>query len=207
MKRSTTLLAAFATLLFTVAAQAAGGEWGYSVDRDRPAVEADVPGTGGITMTNELFRTARGDSDIVMTALNTFSSATFDKPDTFTNAQYALTLTLTDMASGVTGSLVWTGQFNGVLSRSFATISNEFTGMEEQSIKLGDNIYRVVIGPYVPPPIPGASNNGSIGARVYVTEGDNGGTIDTPEPSTMILAGLGASFLGLGSLRKRRKTA
>lgn len=207
MKRSTTLLAAFATLLFTVAAQAAGGEWGYSVDRDRPAVEADVPGTGGITMTNELFRTARGDSDIVMTALNTFSSATFDKPDTFTNAQYALTLTLTDMASGVTGSLVWTGQFNGILSRSFATISNEFTGLQEQSIKLGDNIFRVVIGPYVPPPIPGASNNGSIGARVYVTEDNGGGTIDTPEPSTMILAGLGASFLGLGSLRKRRKTA
>ncbi len=209
MKRSTTLLAAFATLLFTVAAQANGVEWGYSVDRDRPAVEADVPGTGGITLTNELFRTARGDSDIVLTSLSTFSSASFEKPDTFTNAPYALTLTLTDMASGVTGSLVWTGQFSGILSRSYAQIANDFTGLAEQAITLGKNTYRVVIGPYVPPPIPGASNNGSIGARVYVTEGDNGGGggIDTPEPSTMVLAGLGLSFLGLSSLRKRRQAA
>src|SRR5262245_55755833 len=116
MKRSTTLLATVAMLAFAAAAPAAAIEWGYSVDRDRPAVEADVPGTGGVTLTNELFRPVTGDSAIVLTSMTTFSSASFDKPDAFTNAQFTLTLSLTDVASGATGTVSFTGMFNGLLS-------------------------------------------------------------------------------------------
>ena len=131
MKRSTTLVAAVATLLFAAGARADRVEWGYAVDRDRPAVEADRPATGGITLTNELFRTAAGDSNIVLTSLSTFSSAPFDNPDVFTRAPFALTLTLTDTASGATGTMTFAGAFSGVLSRAFTRIETEFTSAAE----------------------------------------------------------------------------
>jgi hypothetical protein len=218
MKRLTTLLAAAALLAFASSSPAEVISWGYSVDRDRPAIEADVPGTGGITLTNELFRTAQGESDIVLSSLSTFSSAPFDKPDKFTNANYALTLTITDVASGATGNLTFSGKFNGILSKAYAQITNEFTGQTSAELRLGSNIYTIRIGPYVPPPVPGASNTGSIGARVSVRTIDlpppipvpdpipipPPTPIDTPEPSSLVLAGLGLLGFGLNSLRKRR---
>lgn len=212
MKRSTTLLATVAILAFAAAAPAAGIEWGYSVDRDRPAVEADVPGTGGITLTNELFRKAAGNSDTVLTSLSTFSSASFEKPDTFTNAAYNLSVTLMDIASGATGSVTFSGQFNGVLSRSFAQIGNEFTGKTEYDLKLGNTLFNIRLTSYVPPPVPGASNTGSIGAFVTVREANgnpppNDPPSDVPEPSTLLLAGLGLSCLGFSSVRKWRAKA
>ena len=57
-------------------------------------------------------------------------------------------------------------------------------------------------------------NAGSLAAFVEVTAGDptgpgGGGGVtvaDVPEPSTMLLAGLGLSFLGGAAWRKRRQT-
>jgi PEP-CTERM motif len=217
MNRLTTLFATVAMVLFAAAAQADTiRTWGYTVDRDRPAVEADMPSTGGITLTNELFREAAGDSDVVLTSLSTFSSAAFETPDTFSAKPYSLTLTITDLESGQTGSLTFSGVFNGILSRAYAQIATEFTSLTEQSLKLGKNTYSVVLNSYVAPPNPGASNTGSIGARVMVFGDDVGEPpppppppppVDTPEPSSIILAGLGLSFLGFSSVRKWRRKA
>lgn len=212
MRRSTTLVAAFATLMCAAVARAEKVEWGYSVDRDRPAIEADVPGTGGITLTNELFRTAAGNSDIVLTSLSTFSSAAFDTPDVFTNSPFALTLTLTDVASGASGSMTFSGMFSGILSRAFSQIETQFTGTTEGSLTLGNNTYTVRLNTVVPPPVPGAANPGSIGARVTVTGGSGEPPpppppVDTPEPSSLVLAGLGLAGLGLRSVRKWRAKA
>ena len=54
---------------------------------------------------------------------------------------------------------------------------------------------------YTPPGPPDQSNAGSISAHVSVTTTQ---TADLPEPSTMLLSGLGLTFLGGAAWRKRR---
>jgi hypothetical protein len=223
MKRSTLLLTAAIALLVSLGHSARADQiaWTYSWQRDPVSIAADTPGTGGVSLTNEsLPKNAAGNSDIVATNLRAFSSALPDAPDKLvTGGAYTLSLTLTDSASGSSGTLTFTGKLSGTFSASNANITNVFDSPTTQSLKLGDNTYNVVIGPYSPPGPPSATNAGSIAAHVTVNGGvtnggggDNGGggnngggTVqDVPEPSTMLLAGLGLSFLGGAAWRKRR---
>jgi PEP-CTERM motif len=177
--------------------------WTYNWTPSAPAIFANSPGTGKITMTNEPLGAAVGTSDIVATNLKVFSSADPAKPDTFSNAKYTLTLTLTDTDSKASGTLAFTGEFNGTISSMNSNVTNTFTSAVTQSIVLGKNLYKVTIGQFTPPAPPGATNSGSISAttmpKALVTVTKN------PEPSTVLMAGLGLSFVGLVSWRKRRR--
>jgi hypothetical protein len=179
-------------------------DWSYNWSRSPLAVPADVPGTGGITLTDESSHNAKGSSDIVATNIRTFSSATSAAPDHFTNKAYSLFLSLTDTDSGKSANLTFSGVFNGTVSATSANITSTFTGQTTQMVKLGNNTYTVTLGPYAPPGPPTATNAGTISAHVDV----NGGSIGNnhnPEPSALILAGVGASFVGFVSWRKRQR--
>jgi hypothetical protein len=193
-------------LLFVLGtqSQAAFIEWTYEVSREpvEGAVGADSGGTGGVSLTNELEKTAVGSSDVVATNLRVFSSADPSAPDTITNGAYSLTITIKDVASGEAGSLTFTGLLNGWFSTSSANIENEFTGITSDFLVLGDNTYEVTIGPYSPPGPPSATNAGSIGAHVEVTPG--GVVSETPEPGTLALAGFGLALTGVARWRRRR---
>jgi hypothetical protein len=177
--------------------------WSYNWQPTVPAVLADSPVNGGkITLSNEPSGTAVGDSDIVATNLKSVSSADPNTPDTFTHKTFTLNLTLTDSASHQTGTLSFMAEFNGTISSQSANVTATPLGPTSRTIVLGGNSYSVSINSYVPPPPPGATNAGSIGATALVTVGQ---VNRTPEPSTMVMAGLGLSFLGLFGWQKRRK--
>jgi hypothetical protein len=221
---------AAASLLFAgTTARADLIPWTYNWTPSVSAVFSDSPGTGKITLTNEPSGTATGTTDIVATNLKVFSTADPGTPDHFTNAKYALALTLTDSQSSKSGTLTFDGEFNGTISAKSSDITNAFTNTVVQSITLGQHLYRVSIGPFTPPAPPGATNSGTISGTAFVTVsngggggsggtggatggGTGGGTGGTggsggnpsPEPSTMVMAGLGLSILGLMSWRKRR---
>jgi hypothetical protein len=190
-------------LLAGVQAQADPVGWDYSWAPSSLVVAADSGGTGGVSMTLQATTHADGPSDVIATNLRTFSSAPRTTPDSIAHGDYSLTLTLTDSASKATGTVTFTGFFSGTFSTTSSNLANEFTGDTTKTISLGGHLYTITIGPYAPPGPPSASNAGTISAHVDVGD-DHGGGGDSPEPSTMVLAGLGLSFLGAASWRKRR---
>jgi hypothetical protein len=205
LKRLITLVALSVACLALASTNARADlvSWSYNWTPSVPVVLADNFGGGGkITLSNEPSGSVTGDSDIVATNLKSVSTANPNTPDTFTNKTYSLFLTLTDSASHQSATLTFTGKFNGSISSASANVTNTALGATTQSTVLGGNSYTVTINSYVPPPPPGASNTGSIGATALVTVGE---VTKTPEPSTMVMAGLGLSFIGLVGWRKRRQ--
>jgi hypothetical protein len=182
--------------------------WTYSVSRDpnlMPGgiVASDAPGTGGVSFTQELTKSASGSSDVVLSNLRVFSSATADHPETLVSGgNWGLTLTLTDTTSGQTGNVTFTGKLGGKFSAAESNVTTSFTSAVTQFLTLGSFLYTVTVGPYSPPGPPSATNAGSIAAHVDVTPAGVG-VQQVPEPSAMVLSFLGVSFLA-ASWRKRR---
>jgi hypothetical protein len=170
--------------------------WTYSWSNSPSTIQADTPGTGSITLTNEASNNVAGDSDIVATNLQVHSTATTTTPDFFTNKPYTLTLTLTDQASGASGNLVFTGELSGTTTAGNANITNTFTGIGVQSVQLGDNLYTVSMSAFTPPGPPDQSNSGSIGAHAVVV------IHHLPEPSAILLGAIGLALAGLSWLRR-----
>jgi hypothetical protein len=212
MRRSALFASALTLVMMTgTSVRADFIPWTYSWTRSPVAVPADPGGTGGISMTNEPVNHAVNSSDIVATELRTFSVASLTKPDTFTNAAFSLTMTLTDDNSHQTTTLTFNGMFNGTLTGSSSNISLSWTGPSKQTVVLGNDTFTVNMSGFTPPGPPNASNGGGISAHVDASAGSGGGGgggggggSPAPEPSTLALSGLGLSFLGFASWRKRK---
>jgi len=194
-------LAAGVLLAVGPAARADLVPWSYNWTPSTDKVLSDT-GMSHLTMTNEKVGTATDSTDIVATNIKTVSTADPKTPDTFTAKAYTLTLTLIDEASKQSGTLAFTGEFNGTASVKSAKIANTFTGLITQVLVLGGNTYTVTIGPFTPPGPPGSSNAGSISAFAEVVVNPNTG--EEPEPSSLVLAGLGLAGLGSRFLRRKR---
>jgi hypothetical protein len=195
------------TLLAAPPARADLVSWSYNWSTTTPFVQAagdpssgvkvGAAGTGGPVL---------GNSNVVAASLSAVSGASPSSPSTVANASYSLTLTITDTASGKTGSLTFAGILNGSLSSAGSNISNTFGSTIAQSVNIGGNLYSVVLGSFVPPGPPGSPAFGAIGASVTVT-GGNGGVVggQSPEPSSLLLAGLGLAGAAGARWRARRR--
>jgi len=124
------------------------------------------------------------------------------------SANYSLSLTLTDAASGASGSLTFSGNLSGEIGEGPSDLWNTYLGPTTQSLKLGQNLYTVTMGSYVNgsmlDPVAPTGTDGTISANISVQP--IGPVSPTPEPSTLLLACLGLPPLGLARwLRRRRK--
>jgi hypothetical protein len=194
--------ACFLLLLGSATGRAELIQWSYNWSRSPVNVVADSPGTGYIALTDEGMKSAAGNSYLVATNLQAHSTAPVSDPDVFTNKKYTLTLFLQDQSSGKSGTVSFTGEFNGNLTAQSSNITNTFVGPTTQTLTLGQNQYTVTIGPYAAPGPTGAVNFGSIAARAEVTVTPViTGIFQLPEPSSSVLAFLG--IWGLLLMRRR----
>jgi hypothetical protein len=175
-------------------------DYSWSMSPGSGVLHADKPGKGKVIFDLEHPGSSADTSDISAANLSTVSKAGDAKPDRFlARGMYTLTLTLTDEASGLSGSVTFTGKINGTFTALSANLDNAFIGLRTKSLDLGNNVYLVTIGPYTPPGPPSSVNQGSIGAHVAVSEI---AVRDAPEPSTFVLSCLGAAaLLGLSARR------
>ncbi len=170
------------------------------------AITADGNPNAGVTLTNDLTKTAVGSSDVVATNLRVFISPGTPPQSFVTNGGYglALVLTMTDSNGLHTATLNFSGSLGGTFSTDNANITN--TPFATQTAGLGDWNFTVSGNPFAPPGPPDQTQAGAIGFHVAISTLSIT-TVSTPEPSTMLLSGLGMSFLGFASWRKRRAKA
>jgi len=227
MKRTMVRLsAALATLLISGAAVMADSiPWGYTAtdteifNNNNPTLSSSIvmKGSSGV---------ASGNSGIIIYNLTTTSSASDLSPDSFANVPFDLSVTLTDIKA--TGSSAGTKKtndvvkFSGLFNAENVTKSSLLPGVTSwTSAILGEVVlgaedvgwrkYTVSINSFTPSGEPGGAP-GSIQAVVTITdaEGPGGGGEDppptgTPEPASLVLAGLGLPLFVM--LRRRMKKA
>jgi hypothetical protein len=197
--RSLLYPAAVAILLSaSAAARADLVHWSYSWAH----TGSITAGSSSISFTDEALAHAVGSSDIISENLKVVSGADPTTPNHLSGG-YWLALTITDDVTHATGTVVFTGTLDGLVSSSSASVTNTFTGLTTvPTPPISGITYQVTIGPYTPPGPPSSSNFGGIAAHVDV-RGEH--ITSTPEPSTMMMAGLGLSLLGLLSWKRRCK--
>jgi hypothetical protein len=154
--------------------------------------------TAPLLFRSESAKTLPGNADVKIAEI---SSDVYDAASPYLQGTqfhalaFTLLANLTDAASGKAGTLAFPATISGnVNGGSLAVDSQEFIGSATRSVILGDNAYTVTI---TREPINYQTNEKSIHddftAHVEVTAAPPVAT--APEPSTLMLAGAGASLL------------
>jgi hypothetical protein len=189
---------ALAVCLFAGVAQAGPVNseqvWSYNWTPSALHITADGNSANNyIQVISESTGLAQGSASIGVASLPTFSTAKSSSPATFTNVPFSLNLTVTDTKTNNQNNLKFSGVFNGWLTASQAYLTWTPTSSMNQSATLSGHNYSVAL--YVTSPTtPGSLVSASITAVVTTH----------PEPSTLVLSGLGVGGLCWRAWRRRR---
>lgn len=215
MKRIRTLLGtALALLLGVAAAQAQPMSstftpvYSWSVDN---TLVTSTAGNMSLNLTPQgaAFFSADGTNFVAANVDANIPSGTPINTTEFFNSTVTLTLQLFDNSgtTPVSTSQPFTVDVGGSLTHGDGADVSNITitpvSPATATLPLNGNDYFVTFFTPVPPGAPGVIP-GSIGGRIDVKLGQGGGPVnDAPEPSTMLLAGLGMLGLGARAWRKR----
>ncbi len=126
--------------------------------------------------------------------------------DVFHSASYTVTLTVTDDQTHAVHPFEFHGLLNGSMTTSLVHLTSSFVGGDQQSFVISGRQYTVTLA-FVAQDAPAATFAGEITASVQV--GDPTNTASTPEPASLVLAGLALPAIGLTAWRRwmRRRTS
>jgi hypothetical protein len=187
-----------------LAVQADPISFGYNFQTPT-SVTGDAGNLGVISFATTNPGQASGTATVAATQLAAVSSAPAGNPDTFSGEAYNLTLQLTDNASGQTGTLIFAGQLFGTLTATAANITTSFAKATQQII-LGADKYTVTVGPLVPPGTPNTGTIGTLNAAIAAQPNAASLPFESPEPTGLVLAGIGITGAAVTRRLNRRQT-
>jgi hypothetical protein len=219
MKKTLFATCAAAALVFVGAGRVAADpiSYGYSWN-----VNSSVSaGAGSVTFSNGDNSTSNGSTNTVAAYLKTMSTASMSSPD-IVSGSYTAAITLTDLntAGHPSATLTFTGMLNGTLTAQTSVTSTSITGVSDgmgfhagqtfDAVLVGSTLFDVSFAGYAPPGSPKAGTQGALSFNISASLASPGGDPhptgggSTPEPSTMLLGGIGAALSGLAAWRRRR---
>jgi hypothetical protein len=146
---------------------------------------------------------APGGATIGVGNLSTNSSSTGS--DSF-NTPYTLTLEITDKTTQDTGTLTFHGLISGTVGPTTSSLKNTFSD-PNQSLTLDGHVYSFRLDPSTTIPSPDqapAAVHAQVSLHIPVDPVPFPPVKRAPEPSCLLLAGLGLSLCGAAGLRRRR---
>jgi hypothetical protein len=189
--RLTPILAVLVAALAASASQADPINYRYDFLTPAP-VTGDAGNFGTISFATTNGGQATGHTVLTAASLAAVTSAPLTNPDTFSGQTYAVTIDLTDLPSGHSGSLTFTGALFGSLTPEDARITTTFS-QGTKTLTLGNDTYTVTLGPLVDPSNNNPTVVGTLMATVDVRSGSVIQVADAPEPASLMLAALGVA--------------
>jgi hypothetical protein len=205
LPRPPALLALLSLCLGASAARADFIPWSYEWSSN-PGTVLSADGGAGVKFTPLSGTITDGTHDIKGFQLDALVSA----PGThsFTSSPYTVSVKLTDGLTKESGTVNFTGALSGSIAADKVVLSNKLGNPFVKTVTLGQNVFTVTMGAFAAPGLPGSGVKGQLGADVIISPAGAGGPPSAvPEPSTLLLAGLGLSAVGLRCWRARRRRA
>lgn len=206
MQRATVLcLAAACFLLAGPAAHAdpiPTGEfsWGYQFKPDGQTTNyihsngslgvVQLPGTGG----HSNILSASGVPVSISTPILEGSTAPPEHPQTVSNLPFVVSLKLTDNASNLSGFVSFTGTLSGTIWNGGSNLQTTLAPGASNTIDINHHLFKVTFDQFVTP------TGGEAGKFVFDVKVSH-----NPEPSSLVLAGIGVPLFGVFLRRRKRK--
>jgi hypothetical protein len=219
------LLAAFAALLGAIPATAANLDWSYEVTVSPTSLNSSSdPSVGLLGLAGTGNGTAQvGALQVSVFGIGSPSEGTFDP----TLQLFSVDFTLKDITSDASQVLTFQGGVGGVINQLGANLEFGFSEPSTQTVTLGGNTYDVALLPLTLSQDasaggPQSEDLGTILAQVTLVGSDptpnpdptpdpdpspdpDPPSLETPEPASLTLAGLGVAALGAWASRGRSR--
>ena len=210
MTRRSALLPTTLLLLLAAApipARADYMDWTYTTTATPPVIAS---GTGSVQLTGISAGTAA--VAIPILGIQDSSLAGAGSLDVYNHVPFSLGVTFTDTTTNDSATLTLSGKLNGTLTQSTSSLVATFNGAH--SIQLDGHVYVLNI-PALHISAPGTAQQ-TLTVDIHVNRpdhnpgpppnpgGSGGGVKGVPEPTSLVLGGLGCTLLSLGGLWKGR---